>query len=129
MFVSQLEINMKTTEKLTQKEEEVMRVLWDLGKAFVKDINAKLEKDYHYNTVSTIIRNLEDKQYVGHEAFGNTHQYFPLVDQDDYQREVLSQTTQKFFKGSYKDLVSFFAKDEKISEKDLEDILKIIKNQ
>ena len=129
MFVYQFQINMKTIEKLTQKEEEVMRVLWDLKKAFVKDIKAKLDKDYHYNTVSTLIRNLEDKLYVGHEAFGNTYQYFPRVQQEDYQREVLSQTTQKFFKGSYKDLVSFFAKDEKISKKDLEDILKIIKNQ
>lgn len=125
----QFEINMKTIEKLTQKEEEIMRVLWSLDKAFVKDIKSKLDKDYHYNTVSTLIRNLEDKQYVGHEAFGNTYQYFPLVHQEDYQREVLSQTTQKFFKGSYKDLVSFFAKDEKISKKDLEDILKIINNQ
>lgn len=120
---------MDALEKLTQKEEEVMRVLWDLGKAFVKDIKAKLEKDYHYNTVSTQIRRLEEKNYVGHESFGNTYRYFPMVKQEDYQREMLNQTTQKFFKGSYKNLVSFFAKDEKISQKDLEDILKIIKNQ
>ncbi len=120
---------MAILERLTQKEEEVMRELWNLEKAFVKDIKTKLKTNYHYNTVSTIIRILEDKKYVGHQAFGNTHQYFPLVTKEDYQREVLSQTTQKFFKGSYKDLVSFFAKEEKISQKDLEDILKIIKNQ
>jgi len=120
---------MSNIEKLTQKEEEVMRALWALGKAFVKDIKSHLSQDLHYNTVSTIIRNLEEKNYVGHEVFGNTYQYFPLVQQEDYQREVLSQTTQKFFQGSYKDLVSFFAKDEKISRKDLEDILKIIKTQ
>lgn len=120
---------MKILAKLTHKEEEIMRVLWNLEKAFVKDIKSQLKQDLHYNTVSTLIRNLEDKQYVGHEAFGNTHQYFPLVTQEDYQRKVIDQTTQNFFKGSYKDLVSFFAKDEKISKKDLEDILKIIKNQ
>jgi len=115
--------------KLTDKEEDVMRVLWALNKAFVKDIKAELKQNLHYNTVSTIIRNLEEKEYVGHKAYGNTHQYFPLISQEDYQNEILKQTTHKFFKGSYKDLVSFFAKEEKISQDDLEDILKIIKNQ
>lgn len=115
--------------KLTDKEEDIMRILWWLKKAFVKDIKAELKEDLHYNTVSTIIRNLEEKAYVGHQAYGNTHQYYPLISQEDYQNEILNQTTHKFFKGSYKDLVSFFAKEEKISEKDLEDILKIIKNK
>lgn len=113
--------------KLTDKEEDIMRVLWALNKAFVKDIKAELKQELHYNTVSTIIRNLEEKEYVGHQAFGNTHQYYPLISQEDYQNEILNQTTRKFFKGSYKDLVSFFAKEEKISEKDLKDIINHIK--
>jgi predicted transcriptional regulator len=120
---------MTTLIKLTDKEEDIMRVLWMLQKAFVKDIKAKLKQKLHYNTVSTIIRNLEEKQYVSHEAYGNTHQYYPLVSQDDYQNEILNQTADKFFKGSYKDLVSFFAKEEKISQSDLESILNHIKQQ
>lgn len=119
--------NMAILLKLTDKEEDIMRVLWALNKAFVKDIKAELKQELHYNTVSTIIRNLEEKEYVGHQAFGNTHQYYPLISQEDYQNEILNQTTRKFFKGSYKDLVSFFAKEEKISEKDLKDIINHIK--
>lgn len=116
-------------EKLTEKEEDIMRVLWALKKAFVKDIKAEIEQDLHYNTVSTIIRNLEDKKYVAHQAYGNTHQYYPLVSKDEYQNEILNQTTHKFFKGSYKDLVSFFAKKEKISQSDLEEIMNLIKQK
>lgn len=116
-------------EKLTEKEEDIMRVLWALKKAFVKDIKAEIEQDLHYNTVSTIIRNLEDKKYVAHLAYGNTHQYYPLVSQDEYQNEILNLTTDKFFQGSYKDLVSFFAKEEKISQSDLEEIINLIKQK
>lgn len=103
-----------------------MRVLWKLEKAFVKDIKASLDESLNYNTVSTIVRHLESKAYVGHTAFGKTHQYYPLVSQEDYQLKVLNQTTTNFFKGSYKNLVSFFAENEKVSKKDLEDIIKMI---
>ena len=66
--------------KLTNKEEEIMKVLWKLEKAFVKEILEKIKGDKpHYNTLSTIVRNLQEKGYVDHEAFGNTHRYYPLV--------------------------------------------------
>ena len=68
-------------QKLTNKEEEVMRILWKLKKAFVKDVLAEFTDDKpHYNTLSTIIRNLEEKGYVSYNAYGNTHQYHPIVD-------------------------------------------------
>jgi len=113
-------------ESLTKREEDVMRVLWRLKKGFVKEIKAELDEDLNYNTVSTIVRHLERKSYIGHTAFGKTHQYYPLVSQDEYQLKVLNQTTANFFKGSYKNLVSFFAENEKVSQKDLEDIIKMI---
>ncbi|MCH8533735.1 MAG: BlaI/MecI/CopY family transcriptional regulator [Flavobacteriaceae bacterium] len=113
-------------QKLTSKEEEVMRALWKLQKAFVKEILPELEEELHYNTVSTIIRNLEEKNYVSHQAFGKTHQYFPIVDQKEYSKKVMNSTTQKFFEGSYKNLVSFFAKEEKISTDELRDIIDLI---
>ncbi|GGE39506.1 BlaI/MecI/CopY family transcriptional regulator [Psychroflexus planctonicus] len=112
--------------KLTHKEEEIMHVIWTLEKAFVKEIVEELDEDIHYNTVSTMVRNLEDKQFVSHEAFGKTHRYFPLVEKEDYSKQVLNSTTRKFFDGSYKNLVSFFAKEENISTEDLKEIIEII---
>lgn len=109
--------------KLTQKEEEIMHVIWKLKKAFVKEIIQELEENIHYNTASTMVRNLEEKQFVSHEAFGNTHRYYPLVRKEDYSKLVLNNTTHRFFDGSYKNLVSFFAKEEQISIDELKDII------
>lgn len=116
-------------EKLTNKEEEIMQVLWKLEKAFVKEILANLPgKDLHYNTVSTIVRKLEDKGYVAHEDFGNTYRYFPLVKKEDYSADFMKEASAKFFDNSYKNMVSFFAKKEKISAEELREILEIIEN-
>ena len=112
--------------KLTHKEEEIMHVIWSLEKAFVKEIVEKLDEDIHYNTVSTMVRNLEEKKFVGYEAFGKTHRYYPLVQKADYSKQVLNSTTRKFFDGSYKNLVSFFAKEENISTEELREIIQII---
>lgn len=116
-------------EKLTNKEEEIMQVLWKLEKAFVKEILTNLPgKDLHYNTVSTIVRKLEDKGYVAHEDFGNTYRYFPLVKKEDYSADFMKEASAKFFDNSYKNMVSFFAKKEKISAEELREILEIIEN-
>ena len=116
-------------EKLTNKEEEVMQVLWSLKKAFVKDILAELPKSNHYNTVSTIVRNLEDKRFVSHQAYGKTHQYFPIITKQVYSKQYMSLATQRYFNNSYKNMVSFFAKEEKISAKELREILDIIEKK
>ncbi|MFD1314094.1 BlaI/MecI/CopY family transcriptional regulator [Namhaeicola litoreus] len=116
-------------EKLTNKEEEIMQVLWDLEKAFVKDVIAKFPKPApHYNTVSTMIRNLEEKGIVSHETFGKTHQYFPLISKEEYRKKFMHKTIQNYFENSYKNVVSFFAKEEKISVKELKEIIEIIEN-
>ena len=113
-------------EKLTNKEEEIMHVLWTLGRAFVKEVLEQLPTGNHYNTVSTIVRNLEDKGYVAHQAFGKTHQYFPVISKEVYRNQFMQRATQKYFDNSYKDMVSFFAKEEKISADELREILEII---
>jgi predicted transcriptional regulator len=114
-------------KKLTNKEEEVMKILWRLEKAFVKDILAEITEDPpHYNTLSTIVRNLEDKAYVGHEAFGNTHRYFPLVSRESYRKRFVNETLADFYDNSYKSLVSFFAEEEKISVEELKEIIELI---
>jgi len=114
-------------EKLTNKEEEIMHILWKLEKAFVKDVLAEIKEDKpHYNTLSTIIRNLEDKGYVGYHAFGKTHQYFPIVSKEDYRKGFMSTAIDNYFNNSYKNMVSFFAKEEKISVEELKEIIALI---
>ena len=117
----------KTMQKLTNKEEEIMHILWKLKKAFVKEIQAEITEDQpHYNTLSTIVRNLEEKGYVGHNAFGNTHQYYPIVSIEDYRKGFMGTAIDNYFNNSYKNMVSFFAKEEKISAAELREILAMI---
>lgn len=117
-------------EKLTNKEEEILHILWKLEKAFVKEVLAEIpEENLHYNTVSTIIRNIEEKGYVAHKAYGKTHQYYPVVSKEEYRKQFMSTATRKFFDNSYKSMVSFFAREEKISAEELREILEIIEKK
>jgi BlaI family penicillinase repressor len=119
-----------TMQKLTNKEEEIMQILWKLKKAFVKEVLAEItEEQPHYNTLSTIIRNLEEKGFVSHNAFGNTHQYFPIVKMEDYRKRFMNTAIDTYFDSSYKNMVSFFAKEEKISAEELREILAMIENK
>ncbi|MCL9805428.1 BlaI/MecI/CopY family transcriptional regulator [Flavobacterium amniphilum] len=117
-------------QKLTNKEEEIMHILWKLKKAFVKEVMAEItEETPHYNTLSTIIRNLEDKGYVAHNAFGNTHQYYPVVSMEEYRKRFMKTAIENYFNSSYKNLVSFFAEEQKISAEELREILDIIEQK
>nr|WP_315222845.1 BlaI/MecI/CopY family transcriptional regulator [uncultured Flavobacterium sp.] len=116
-------------QKLTNKEEEIMHILWKLRKAFVKEVQAEITEDQpHYNTLSTIVRNLEEKGYVSHHAFGNTHQYYPIVSIEEYRKRFMSNAIDNYFGSSYKSMVSFFAKEEKISAAELREILAMIES-
>ncbi len=117
-------------QKLTNKEEEIMQILWKLEKAFVKEVLAEIKDDKpHYNTLSTIIRNLEDKGYVAYKAFGNTHQYYPVVSKEEYRKGFMSNAINTYFNNSYKSMISFFAKEEKISAEELREILDMIEKK
>jgi predicted transcriptional regulator len=117
-------------QKLTNKEEEIMHILWKLEKAFVKDVLAEIKIDKpHYNTLSTIIRNLEEKGYVSYNAYGKTHQYFPIVSKEDYKKRFMTTAIENYFNSSYKNVVSFFAKEEKISVDELKEIIELIENK
>lgn len=116
--------------KLTNKEEEIMGVLWQLKKAFVKEVIAELpDPKPHYNTISTIIRNMEEKGFVQHLSFGNTYQYSPNVSKEEYRKKFMQKTIQNYFENSYKNVVSFFAKEEKISIDELKEIISIIEKK
>jgi len=113
--------------ELTKAEEEIMRVLWRLEKGFVKDVLAELpEPKPAYNTVSTIIRILEKKELVGYTAYGKTHEYYPLISEEQYRRFQTEQLMANYFDNSLKKLVSFFVQDKSISLSEADDIIKLL---
>ena len=115
-------------QKLTSREEEIMQVFWERGPSFVKEIVANFPTPKpHYNTLSTLIRILETKGFLDHKAFGNTHQYFAKVSKEVYQSVAVEDFVKRFFNNSIPEMVSSFAKKEKISPEELNNILKEIK--
>ena len=109
------------------QEEEAMLYIWELGSCFVKDIVAKYPKPAPpYTTVASIVKNLERKQYIRAVRVGNTYQYTPLIRESEYKRTFMSGFVRNYFENSYKEMVSFFAKDQKISANDLKDIIDMI---
>lgn len=114
-------------EKLTPKEEQILDILWEIKKGFVKDLLPHMpDPKPHYNTLSTIIRNLEEKGYVGYTAYGTTYEYYPLISREQYQEGFISKILSSYFDNSYKNLVSFFAQKEKISAEELKEIIETI---
>ncbi len=114
-------------KQLTKAEEDIMRILWELKKANVKDIIEQFpEPKPAYNTVSTIVRILESKGFVDYEKKGKGHIYFPLVKQQDYSNQSINKLVDNYFQGSFKSMVSFFVKKNDISLNELESVLKEI---
>lgn len=110
---------------LTKAEEQVMQILWNLEKAFVKDIIERIpEPKPAYNTVSTIVRILQDKGFVSHEAFGKTHRYYPLVSKKEYTKSYMKNFLANYFGNSFQEMVSFFAKEDNMSIAELEELMK-----
>ena len=111
-------------KELTRAEEQVMQILWKLEKAFVKDIIDKIpEPKPAYNTISTIVRILERKGFVSHEAFGKTHRYFPLVGKKEYTKVYFKNFLSNYFGNSFQKMVSFFAKEDNMSLRELEELM------
>lgn len=107
-----------------------MQVIWQLEKAFVKEILKELpEPKPHYNTVSTIVRLLVDKGFVGFEAYGNTHRYYPIISKKVYAREFMGEVMSKYFDNSFSRLVAFFAEEKDLTEEEIEEIIKLIEEQ
>ncbi|MFO7691777.1 MAG: BlaI/MecI/CopY family transcriptional regulator [Vicinamibacterales bacterium] len=110
-------------KELTKAEEQIMQVLWRLGRGLVKDILDELpEPKPAYNTVSTIVRILERKKFVSYKAYGKTHEYYPVVTMNEYRRDYLKSLVHRYFGNSYQELVSFFAKDRHLTLAELEEI-------
>jgi len=111
-------------KELTKAEEQIMQVLWILGESSVKDIITELDTPKPaYNTVSTIIRILETKEFVGHIQKGRGYVYYPLIEKSDYSNQSLHKLMNGYFEGSFKSMVSFFMKENKMDVNELESIL------
>ncbi|PQJ79335.1 BlaI/MecI/CopY family transcriptional regulator [Polaribacter porphyrae] len=114
-------------KQLTKAEEQIMQVLWMLKVASVKEVIEKLpEPKPAYNTVSTIIRILETKEFVAHKPEGRGYVYYPIVDKETYSNQSLHKLMNGYFNGSFKSLVSFFVKENNMDINELESILKEI---
>jgi len=113
------------SKQLTRAEEQIMQVLWDLQEASVKEVIDKLpEPKPAYNTVSTIIRILETKEFVHHKPVGRGFVYHPIIEKEKYSNQRLHKLMNGYFNGSFKNMVSFFVKENKMDVKELESILK-----
>lgn len=119
---------MNELKELTRAEDQVMQILWSIGRGVVRDIIEKMpEPKPAYNTVSTIVRILETKGFVDHKAYGKTHEYFPIVSREKYTGFYLNNMIRGYFNGSFQNLVSFFARDNKLDARDIEKLLKEVK--
>jgi BlaI family penicillinase repressor len=117
-------------KELTKAEEQIMQVLWKLEKAVVKDVVAELpEPRPAYNTVSTIVRILEKKEFVSHKAYGKTFEYYPLVSKDEYKKKFLKSFIKRYFGNSFQEMVSFFASRRDISLAELEEIQNLLQDE
>ncbi|MDP9080247.1 MAG: BlaI/MecI/CopY family transcriptional regulator [Bacteroidota bacterium] len=114
-------------KELTKAEETVMQLLWQLNEAMVKDIIEQMpEPKPAYNTVSTVVRVLEGKGFVGHKAYSNVHMYFPLVSESEYKKFTFDKMMSGYFSNSYKSLVSFIADEKKLDLRELDELTQLI---
>lgn len=117
-------------KELTRAEEQVMQIIWKIEKGFVKDILERFpDPKPAYNTVSTIVRILEKKGFVGHKAYGKSHQYFPVISKKEYTRTFLKGFVSGYFSNSYKQMVSFFSRENNLSIGEMEEIKHMIEQQ
>jgi len=114
-------------EKLSIQEEEAMRWIWQLEPCFIKDVLAKYKDPKPpYTTLASVFKNLERKKFIKAKHYGNVYEYAVLILESDYKRAFMSGVVQNYFENSYKEMVSFFAKEQKISPDDLQDIIRMI---
>ena len=116
--------------KLAKREEQIMQVFWDLNKAFIKEIIPHLpEPQPHYNSVATIVKILEEKGFLDHETIGNVYNYYPIISREEYQKHAMKDIVSQYFDNSYPRMLAYFAKQQNLSEAELNEILEMIKTK
>jgi BlaI family transcriptional regulator, penicillinase repressor len=114
-------------KELTKAEEQIMQILWRTEKAFIKDILEQFDEPKPaYTTVATIVKILEKKGFVSYKAYGNAFQFYPLISKDDYSKTHVNSIFKRYFKSSIKDVVSFFADNNKVNVNDIDEAIKLL---
>lgn len=114
-------------KELNSNEERIMRIFWKLKEALVRDVLEQLPEPHPpYTTLASSIRLLEKKGYLGHKTYGTTHLYFPLISQEAYSKKSVNQLVKNYFEGSVGNFLSFMVKEKKISNKEVEELQKLI---
>jgi BlaI family transcriptional regulator, penicillinase repressor len=114
-------------KRLTKKEVEAMKTIWQARKGFVKElIHLHPEPKPHYNTFSSVIRILEEKGFVSHKAYGKDHEYYPLISKEVYGKEFMKEVVREYFGSSYKNVVKYFVSESYLSVTDLKGIIKLL---
>ena len=115
---------------LTNREEEIMELFWEKGSLFVKEIIDELaDPKPHYNTISTIVRGLEEKGFVGHEQFGNTHRYHAIISREEFSRNTIKNMVSKYFNTSYTSVVSMFVEEQKITTEEIQELIRQVESR
>jgi predicted transcriptional regulator len=123
-------MTIKKEMQLTKAEEQIMQMLWDMQEGLVKDLRDRFDDPKPArNTVSTVVRVLERKKYVGHKAYGNVHVYYPLVSKKEYSKSQLFRLLDGYFDNSFPALASFFAREKDLSVSELEELLEDTKKE
>jgi BlaI family transcriptional regulator, penicillinase repressor len=115
---------------LTNREEEIMEIFWGKGSMFVKDVIELLtDPKPHYNTISTIVRGLEEKGFVSHEQFGNTYRYFAVISREEFSKNSIKNLVSKYFNTSYASVVSMFVEEQKISTEEIQELIRQVQSR
>lgn len=118
------------TRRLTKAEEEIMLILWKLGESTIRDVMTELsEPNTPYTTVSTVVRVLEKKKFVGHKAVGTTYLYYPLVAKKDYLKGYLSGIVSNYFDGSFSRMAAFFARENDLDMGELHELISDVESE
>ncbi len=125
-FVVLRKVRNLVMEKLSVQEEEVMQAVWHTGGGFIRDFMEHIPNVPPYTTVASTVKNLEKKKFVQSKKMANSFFYTPIVKEEEYKRKHLSEVVKDYFQNSYKELVTFFAKDKKISPEELKEIIRLI---
>ena len=116
--------------ELTRAEEQVMQILWEMNEGIVKDMRDRFpDPKPARNTVSTVVRVLEKKGFIGHKAYGNIHVYSPLISKKEYSKRQLFGLMENYFNNSFPAMASFFAREKDLSIKELEGLMKETKKE
>jgi BlaI family penicillinase repressor len=114
-------------EDLIPQEEQAMKVLWKLDRGIVRNVLDELPHPKPpYTTLASTIKSLEKKGYLGHKAYGKTHEYYVLIKESEYKKKTFNRLVKDFFEGSVENVLSFLVTEKKISGKEIEDLQKLI---